>query len=57
MVLNWFRYTNGRGEAAGDACELVAVASRFSDGGHDVKQLILALTQTSAFLHRRAGGQ
>jgi hypothetical protein len=57
MALNWFRYTNGRSETPADACELDALTARFAASGHDVKALLLALTQTSAFLHRRPGGQ
>ena len=57
MALSWFRYTNGRSETDADACELTLVSSRFAASGYDVKELILSLTQTSAFLHRRPGGQ
>ena len=57
MVKNWFRYANGRAEVDADACELGSLSERFVASGHDVKALILALTQTSAFLHRRPGGQ
>jgi len=57
MVKNWFRYANGRGESDSDACELALLADRFSSNGHNVKELVLALTQTSAFLRRRPGGQ
>jgi hypothetical protein len=57
MALNWFRYANGRSESAADVCELATVSSRFAASGYTVKELILALTQTSAFLHRRPGGQ
>jgi hypothetical protein len=52
-VKNWFRYANGRAETDADACELSALAERFAAQNHDVRQLIVALTQTSAFLHRR----
>jgi hypothetical protein len=57
MVTNWFRYANGRAETDGDACELGALSERFATANHDVKDLIVALTQTSAFLRRRPGGQ
>jgi hypothetical protein len=56
MALNWYRYANGRGEKPADACELETLTARFTASGHDVKALLLALTQTSAFLHRRPGG-
>ncbi|HEX6271879.1 MAG TPA: DUF1592 domain-containing protein [Polyangiaceae bacterium] len=57
MVTNWFRYANGRAETPADGCELAALSERFAGENHDVKQLIVALTQTSAFLRRRPGGQ
>ena len=57
MALSWFRYTSGRSETPADACELDRVSERFAASGYDVKALLLALTQTSAFLHRRPGGQ
>lgn len=57
MALSWFRYTHGRSESAADACELGALSGRFAASGYDVQELILSLTQTSAFLHRRSGGQ
>jgi hypothetical protein len=59
MVLNWYRYANARAEAPTDACSVDAVALRFSESGYDVKELLVALTQTDAFLYRRsneAGG-
>jgi hypothetical protein len=57
MVTNWFRFANGRGESASDACELATLAGRFAANNYGVKELVVALTQTSAFLHRRPGAQ
>jgi hypothetical protein len=57
MALSWFRYANGRSDAPADACELGGLTERFQASGYNVKALLLALTQTSAFLHRRPGGQ
>lgn len=57
MALSWFRYANGRADVPADVCELGALSERFEASGYNVKALLLALTQTSAFLHRRSGGQ
>jgi uncharacterized protein DUF1592/uncharacterized protein DUF1588/uncharacterized protein DUF1587/uncharacterized protein DUF1595/uncharacterized protein DUF1585 len=51
MVSYWFRYAYGRGDSASeDKCVLGALNLAFASG--DFKQLLLALTQTDAFLHR-----
>jgi hypothetical protein len=52
VARQWFRYAYGRGESAHDACTLERLGAQFRDSGGDVKELILALTQTDAFLHR-----
>lgn len=52
----WFRYAYGRGESADDACTLTALGAKFAASGGDIKELIVALTQTDAFLYRKAGG-
>lgn len=52
----WFRYAYGRGESAEDACTVAALGDQFAETGGDIKELIVALTQTDAFLYRKAGG-
>ena len=52
----WFRYAYGRGESAEDTCTLAALGDQLADTGGDIKELIVALTQTDAFLFRKAGG-
>ncbi len=52
----WFRYAYGRGESAEDTCTLAALGDHLADTGGDIKELIVALTQTDAFLYRKAGG-
>lgn len=51
----WFRFAYGRGEGTGDACSLATLTSRLSSAKGDVKELLVALTQTDAFLYRPAG--
>jgi hypothetical protein len=54
-VKQWFRFAYGRGETPEDACSLERIDHDFERSRRDVKQLILALTQTDAFLYRRTG--
>jgi hypothetical protein len=55
-VKQWFRFGNGRAETPADKCTLDALDATFDDKGGDIKELIIALTQTDAFLYRIAGG-
>ena len=52
----WFRFAYGRGENASDACSLATLSTRLTSSGGSIKELLLALTQTDAFLYRPAGG-
>jgi hypothetical protein len=52
----WFRFTFGRGETDQDACTLSTVGAAFATSRGNVKELLVALTQSDAFLYRRAGG-
>ncbi len=51
-VKQWFRFGYGRGETAIDACSLEQLDTQFEKSGRNVKQLLLGLTQTDAFLYR-----
>lgn len=50
----WFRYANGRGNTEEDVCTLEQVGDAFEASGGDIRELIVALTQTDAFLYRKA---
>lgn len=52
----WFRYATGRGETRADNCSMDALKERFRATGSNIKELLVALTQTDAFLYRKAGG-
>jgi hypothetical protein len=54
MMKEWTRFTLGRSETTEDACSLEQTKAKFTAAGHDIKQLVLALTQTDAFLYRKA---
>jgi len=51
----WFRFGYGRGETDADACSLHDLATAFVAAKGDVRELVVALTQTDAFRYRRAG--
>jgi hypothetical protein len=54
----WFRYAYGRGELEDveDACTLAALDEHLAATGGDIKELLVSLTQTDAFLYRPADG-
>lgn len=52
----WFRFAYGRGESEADACSLDKLRSRLRESNGNIKELLVALTQTDAFLYRPAGG-
>lgn len=53
VTTQWFRYGYGRTESPDqDACSMAQLRERFSAGGFDIKELLVALTQTDAFLFR-----
>jgi Protein of unknown function (DUF1592)/Protein of unknown function (DUF1588)/Protein of unknown function (DUF1585) len=54
-ALQWFRYGYGRAEANADACTVQTLDDAFTASGGNIKELIVALTQTDAFLYRKAG--
>ena len=53
-VKNWVRYAYGRSESPEDACSLVDLGLAFSKADFSVHELLLQLTQTDAFLYRKA---
>ena len=55
-VKEWFRFGYGRGESKVDACTIETLNKTFDDKGGDIRELLVALTQTDAFLYRRSGG-
>jgi hypothetical protein len=49
---HWFRFAHGRREAPEDECTLEALHARFAEVGGDIRELMIAITQTEAFLFR-----
>jgi hypothetical protein len=54
MTRQWFRYAFGRYETAADACSIEEAHATFEAAGGDVRELLIALTQTDAFRLRPA---
>jgi hypothetical protein len=55
-VKQWFRYGYGRSDTAVDKCAIRGLGEGFTESGGDIKELLVALTQSDAFLYRKAGG-
>jgi hypothetical protein len=49
----WLRYALARHEAPEDACSLQQLKGSFATSGGSLRELVLAATQTDAFLHYR----
>lgn len=56
VVMTWFRYAQGRGQDETDACSIERAQKAFTSSDGDIRELIVELTQTDAFLYRTAGG-
>jgi hypothetical protein len=54
FATNWYRYSFGRQEQPEDTCSLGQLKARFEASGGDLKELLVALTQTDSFLYRPA---
>ncbi|HEY0871128.1 MAG TPA: DUF1592 domain-containing protein [Acidothermaceae bacterium] len=51
---HWMRFAYGRSLQSGDACNQQSVNTTFAGGGYNIKQLLLAVTQSDGFLYRPA---
>jgi hypothetical protein len=52
MATEWFRYALGRGDTPDDACSMQALKAAFTAKNFDIRELLVALTQTDAFRYR-----
>ncbi len=50
----WFRFGYGRGPTEEDSCSVDMIQTAFAAADYDIKELIIALTQTPAFRTRHA---
>jgi hypothetical protein len=56
VATQWFRYAMGRIETDQDACSVTQAQTAFASSNGSFKELLVALTQTDAFVYRAAGG-
>jgi hypothetical protein len=54
VATQWFRYAFGRFDGPGDTCSLAELKQSFASSGGDLRELLVALTQTESFLSRAA---
>ena len=54
LITHWSRFANGRAETAADTCGTAWLAEQFRTSGRSLRELVLAMTQTDAFLYRTA---
>jgi hypothetical protein len=52
VATQWFRFGYGRAEGKTDACAMAEIQGAFAASGDNIKELLVALTQTEAFLYR-----
>jgi hypothetical protein len=53
LALQWFRYGYGRDATPRDACTVGTLDRAFAASGGNLRELLLALVQTDAFLFRQ----
>lgn len=52
MTKQWVRFAHGRSETGADACTLASLGESFESSDYNIRELVLALTQTDAFQFR-----
>jgi hypothetical protein len=52
MAVEWFRYAMGRGETTDDACALQSLKQGFATNHGNIRDLLVAVTQTDTFRYR-----
>ena len=52
LIANWFRFAQGRSDTEEDLCTIEALDVAFREGA-SIRQLLVAITQTPAFMFRR----
>ena len=53
MVNQWWRYALRRGEVTSEEPSLDLVRQAFKVSGHDLRELLVAITRTRSFTHRK----
>jgi hypothetical protein len=53
FTTQWFRYASRRFETENDACALEAAHEKFAESGYDIRELLVAISTSDIFRHRR----
>lgn len=53
VTTHWFRFAYGRGETEADRCSVATLKQKFAAAKYDMRELVVELTQTDAFLYRK----
>jgi hypothetical protein len=53
LVTQYYRFSRGMFESDQSVCALGQIGARFRDSGYDIRELLIALSQTSDFVTRR----
>jgi len=54
LATHWYRFAMGRIETEADLCSIDQARTKFAASGGDLRELLIALTSTDAFLYRPA---
>lgn len=54
LASHWYQYAIGRQQTDADACSLSQLQAAFAESGGDLRELLVAITQTDTFLYRPA---
>jgi hypothetical protein len=52
VATEWFRFAAGRKEVPDDGCSMRTLQDAFSASGGNLVELVVAMTQTDAFMYR-----
>jgi hypothetical protein len=55
VAIQWFTWAHGRAPEIDDVCTTDTLVDAFTAADGDIRELLVALTQTEAFYHRMAG--
>jgi hypothetical protein len=55
LVRQWYRYATGRRETGAEQCNVLRLAKRFSDGGYNLRDLLLSVSGNDGFAFRKVG--
>jgi hypothetical protein len=54
VATQWYRFAVGRADEGGDACSVSPLRDTFTTSDGNLIELLVGMTQTEAFLYRRA---